>query len=194
MPTKTKPKRHVDVPLLPVTVDALTSNQLAGWLGVAHDTDRAAILKELDGTLAWASQTFRQAPVRPLPAHIVAEVEPILADVSKLQQSLRSASEHARRCMADTNALEDALASFAFQAGVLNMQMKGRPKMGGGGKRHAIKLHRDVAAHGIGIFWDLHARNINRTWKTSDRAPGGGYWYCADRKAFVDRCMELVTP
>lgn len=193
MPTKTQPKRHVDVPLPSIQLSTAAKSALCRLLHLNGPSNDKA-MAELEETLAWAQKTIREGKVRPLPPHIVAEVKPILACARKLHESIRSASVHAQGSMPSSSELLDALSAFEFQTGVSVMQMEGRPKLGGGGKRRAIRQHRDVSEHGLGVFWDLHAnvKDAPKEWRHAPRDPSHGYWFCADRQKFIEGCMDII--
>ncbi len=82
MPTKTKPKRIPDLHMIPVTLKDADKGELCELCGFDRVTDSggyksAAMLDGLRGLLTIEFNRLRRVPVRPLPAHVIAALDPI---------------------------------------------------------------------------------------------------------------------
>lgn len=89
MPTKTKPKQPVDAYMIPIRLKDADRAELCELCGFdrATDADEAkagAMFSALEWLLTIEFNRLRRVPDRPLPAHVVAALEPIAQKANEL--------------------------------------------------------------------------------------------------------------
>lgn len=192
MPTKTKPKRAVQVRKSHVNLSREQAlhirRNLLGWSsGSGWDAIRDRLCEQLSEHQA----LLRGAPVSPLLAHLIAELKQVHKATNAYLDTLANVTPHGYRMMPGIDEVRQAVEAFEWNTRVSLIQMDGQPKQRGGAKRANIKKAREVVEHSLGIFWDLNAQDRGGVQALSEHP---GVFLYPQRTNFIEYCVGLITP
>jgi len=166
MPTKTKPKKPVDPYMIPVRLKDADRVGLSDLCGFDRATDAdgkkaEAMFSALEWLLTLEFNRLRRVPERPLPAHVVAALEPVAQKANELAALLHPGNLPVK-VLAELDVPEvtdgDAWHFLTRIAGAAELAVRRLQAQDSTGKhKQAQKEAMDLAELTIGNLFDGHA-------------------------------------